>query len=347
MDKPRRRHSDQDYNANSPLTALLVDEDARYLSYVEALARRSGFDVDTAGDGETALEKVASRMFDLVMIDHEMPFSSGLDLITAIRSSDSLRDAYAVMLTTHDDVDMKITALTSGYDDFLAKGCADVEIVARLAAARRVVSRQRKLDSTVRELYGLAMRDELTGLANRRYFTAEAEWMLRHSSQVSIVLFDLNEFKCINDTLGHLVGDAVLRDLGAQIRRSTRSEDLFARWGGDEFAMVVPDTPLEDVEGLARRLTKGIEALRWRVGAQEVTISASVGIGTSKLLDSPTVEQILEAADRDLYKNKWIRKHPDTNPELYEYPAADGRTITHPAAESPLPVKRKANTPTK
>lgn len=344
MTYPRRRRSDQDRDEtpHAPLKALLVDDDVDYLTFIALLAHRAGFNTETAADGEKALEKLAAADFDLLMVDCEMPRLSGMDLIGMVRTAEKNRNAYAVMLTARDDAETKIKALTAGYDNFLTKGCTDLEIIACLAAAQRVIYRQLKLDDDLRELYRLATGDELTGLANRRFLTEEAARILKGTSVVTVVIFDLDDFKKINDTHGHLVGDSVLRDIGAQFLKSTRSEDLVARYGGDEFVMVMTDLSLQDSEVMAQRLAGEIAALRWRAGGQEIRISASMGIAASTLLVSPTIEQLLEAADRDLYKNKWIRKNPDRNPELYEYPPAEGRTISHPASDATIPVKKQA-----
>ena len=93
-----------------------------------------------------------------------------------------------------------------------------------------------------------------------------------------------------------------------------------ARFGGDEFVIAVPHVEIAIVDCIARRLTEAIAALRW--GSElPVHVEASIGIASSRLLDMPTLAQLLAVADRDMYKNKWIREHPDERPELYEYPS--------------------------
>src|SRR5207302_7734231 len=115
-------------------------------------------------------------------------------------SSEHCAESYALMLTACEDVETKINALRLGFDDFLVKSMSELELVATLVAARRVITRQHRLDSAVRELYGLATRDELTGLFNRRFFFSEAERRLAEDAAVGVVLFDLDGFKQINDT---------------------------------------------------------------------------------------------------------------------------------------------------
>jgi diguanylate cyclase (GGDEF)-like protein len=225
------------------------------------------------------------------------------------------------MLTGHEDMDTKLAALDAGFDDFVAKSAAEVEIVAKLAAARRVATRQRTMDVAIRELYGLATRDELTGLFNRRFFMAEAARLLAQDTPVSVILFDLDDFKQVNDTHGHLAGDRVLRDIGALFHRCTRPEDIVARFGGDELVMAIPQLALHEIERVAERLSRDVHALRWVVDGAAFTLGISTGIASSHLLPSPTLLQILNIADGDMYKNKWLRKHSER--QAGDGPASD------------------------
>jgi diguanylate cyclase (GGDEF)-like protein len=318
---PHRRRTDS-LHGEEPvrLTALIADDDPNFCAYIGAVARRLGFSVSCVYDGEAALEAIANTRFDLLLIDYAMPRRNGHEVITAIRADDRMGDAYAVMVTGRDDIESKLAALGAGFDDFLGKSATEAEVVAKLASARRMLSRQHALDLAVRRLYGLATRDELTGVFNRRFFAEEVQRMLDEGVAVSVVLFDLDDFKQVNDTYGHLAGDQVLRDVGAMFLRRTRSEDLIARYGGDEFVMAVTGLPVETVEALATRLADDLHAMRWGVGADSVTIGVTLGIATSTLLASKQLSRLLNAADRDLYKNKWIRRHPEQAYD-YDYPA--------------------------
>src|SRR5205085_6337503 len=113
---------------------------------------------------------------------------------------------------------------------------------------------------------------------------------------------------------GHLAGDRVLRDVGALFLRSTRHEDLIARYGGDEFVMLVASAVPAEIEGLASRLARQIAQLQWTIGSDTFHTNAAIGYATSALLTETSLDQLLEACDRDLYKNKWMRTHPDLDP---------------------------------
>ncbi len=287
------------------------------------LASQFGFSVTGCGDGAEALEILhEGSFFDLLIVDSETPRLSGLELIGAVRDHDIHSDVYAVMLTAREDVGTKIEALRLGFDDFMTKAATDLEIGAKLSAARRLILRQKRLDETVRELYGLATRDELTGLFNRRFFFSEAERLLAESQIVNLIFFDLDEFKWVNDTFGHLAGDRILRDIGALFIRRTRSEDLISRYGGDEFIMLVPNLPPHEVEALGLRIAAEISAVQWTFGTDAFSVGVTTGVACSSLLENATLPQLLSAGDRDLYKNKWLKKNPAEDPALYEYDSA-------------------------
>ena len=317
---PFRRRSDAIPAEPAPLRALVVDDDDNYRAYIVNVLGRFGFAAIPAGDGAEAMAIMRDNHFDILIVDFEMPRISGLELIAAVRAQERHADVYAVMLTGREDVETKINALGLGFDDFILKSASELEIAAKLSAARRLVTRQRRLDSAVRELYGLATRDELTGLFNRRYFFAEAERMLIEGMVINLVLFDLDDFKVINDTYGHIAGDRILRDIGSLFLRRTRHEDLIARYGGDEFVMLVPHLMPPEVEALTGRLCADLSRAQWTFGMETVSIGVTCGFACSSLLEVPTVAPLLSTRDRDLYKNKWIRKHPAVDPSLYEYP---------------------------
>ncbi len=321
---PRRRRTDE------PLQALVVDDDGTYRDYLAGLTRRIGFAAEEASDGDAALASFARAPADLILVDHELPRMSGLDLISRLRSDDTARNVYAVMLTGKDDGEARLSALAAGFDDLLPKSSPEVELVAKIDAARRIVQRQRVLAEKMHEMYGLAMHDDLTGTFNRRFLIDEIERLMKARAGVGIALFDLDDFKIVNDTFGHLAGDRVLRDLGALFHGTTRPEDLVARYGGDEFVLIAEGVGPSELARLAERLASEIRSLRWSAGETTFGIGVTTGLALSRDLTAPT--DLLEAADRDLYRNKRDRKH-DGSSSPHTPRAGSIELVTDPPGE--------------
>lgn len=297
---------------------LIVEDDENFSFWLASIARKLGLIVTTVADGEEALAALRAGRFDLLIADFEMPRKDGLELIAEVRAEEETRDLYAVMLTAHDELSVKVTALTLGYDDFLAKGCTEVEVTAKVAAARRILTRHRALDADAREWRDIANHDELTRVATRRYFFEQAERHLAAGENIGLVLFDIDDFKVINDQFGHLMGDRVLKDIGALFLRSTRNDDIIARYGGDEFVLLVHNLTIEETAAVAERLGTEISELQWIAGKSILKVGVTIGIACSALLAQATVEQLLAAADHEMYSKKWLKKHPAADDQSSE-----------------------------
>lgn len=330
---PGRRHLDGVQPDAPAVRVLVVDDDESFRGWITTLLRRAGLTVEVAADGLEALAHLGESSFDLMIADLEMPKMDGLTLIRHIRNAPQLAHQYAVMLTSHEDLDSKLAALTVGYDDFLAKSCGEAEVVAKVLAAKRMLARNRMLSAAASEWQTIASRDELTGVASRRALVDAAVQALGSGRPVGIAILDLDDFKPVNDTFGHLTGDRILRDIGALFLHRTRSNELIARYGGDEFVLLICDLPMDDVAGAAQRLVAEIEALSWSSGDATFTIRVTSGVAHSTLIEDVSFEKLLEAADRDLYAHKWIKKNPGTSPDLYEYRRqSPGRLVSLPPA---------------
>ena len=344
----QRRKTDSEEPPVAPgVRVLIVEDDDGYRTWLRSLVRRLGCTVAVAVDGTDALTKLTAATYDLLLSDLEMPKLNGLDLITHVRSHPTASMIYAVMITSRDDAQSKLAALTRGFDDFLPKSCGEVEVGAKVAAAGRLLARQRVREAELVHWRLLASRDELTNVATRRTFVEQAGQQLADGRPASVLLFDLDDFKRINDTWGHLTGDRILRDIGALFLAHTRREDVVARFGGDEFIFLAPEVDVEEAASIAERLITAIGQLSWLAGTDTLRITASVGLAHSVLLTDPTVDVLIEAADRDLYARKFLRKHPAAPPEeLYEYPEEESRgkvvrLPSHEGGEAQQPIAAK------
>jgi two-component system chemotaxis response regulator CheY len=299
---PARRRGDGE--AGSGVRILAVDDDRAYLRYLRHVLSRAGFSVELADDGTSAIERVRrDPRIDILLIDLAMPGIDGIETVRRIQNEASALVLYKILLTASSGTSTKLRALENGLDDFITKTAAEVEIVAKIRSAARRVEMERRLHAANRELELLALTDELTGIANRRVLFRTGEEILKQGRVLSLVLFDLDRFKAINDTYGHLAGDRILADVAASFKSNTRYGDIIGRYGGDEFYLVLPDTNIDEARQIADRLAWNIRQLRWTLNDAVVTTNAQFGVARAPGSGS-TIAELLAVCDQALYRGK-------------------------------------------
>lgn len=297
---PNRRRSDLEAEEQTP-RALAVDDDESYLRLISAILKESGFQTAVCSSGLEALEKLKEQQFDLVLIDLLMP---GLDGFETLEGSSLQRENfYAVLLTANDSLEVRLEAFNRGFNDFISKKSNYLEIMAKLKSARRTVLMQRRLRDEVSELKQLAMTDQLTGLSNRFYLLSKARELSSSEREMHLALFDLDDFKSINDRFGHLTGDRILADVGMTFRRATRQGDIIARFGGDEFVMIISGIDAELADAIAERIVSQIAMLSWHVAGVELRVTCSYGVASSTAR-AKSLPELIADADRNLLRRK-------------------------------------------
>jgi two-component system chemotaxis response regulator CheY len=284
---------------------LAVDDDAAYLRYLSHVLGNAGFNVEVAYDGIAAVERICKGGgVDLLLIDLAMPGIDGIETVRRIKEQPHCSALYTILLTASNGTDTKLRALESGLDDYLSKTSPAPEIVAKIRSAARRLEMERRLHLQNEQLQTLALTDELTGIANRRAIFRAGEDVLNAGRILSIALFDLDQFKSINDTYGHLAGDRILADVAASLKHNTRYGDVIGRYGGDEFILLLPDTDLEEARQIADRLQSKIRQLSWTILDTPVAVSAQAGIAQSPTAGTTTLHDLLAQCDRGLYGKK-------------------------------------------
>jgi two-component system cell cycle response regulator len=287
-----------------PLVLVAESSDTTRAELLRQLGER-GHRVAAASDGAEALALVEREMPDVVLLDHELAAPDGMAVLDRLRADDQLAAVPVIMLTRSSDPELLVEALRRGAHDYLREPFDPAELDARVMAALRVKRLHDALLDANRRLARQALTDDLTGLANRRHGAHQLEREIalgvRHGRLLSLVRVDVDHFKAINDTHGHQAGDQVLAEVARRLAGAVRGGDELARWGGDEFVAILPDTDKAGALSAAERLRVAVAAAPIEVAATSRAVTISVGWAH---WSGDTPDDLLARADRALYKAK-------------------------------------------
>lgn len=297
--------------ADSPIwRVLLVDDEPTQRLITARMLRRAGFEVDTAGNGQEALQKIESGHFQLLITDWEMPEMDGIALCRAVRTAGLQGYVYTILLTSRDAIEHLVAGLGAGADDYLTKPVNEPELLARLSTGKRIVTLERSLRTANEENRRLSVTDPLTGTFNRRHLMEqlpkEIERAARYGRQLSVVMCDVDHFKRINDTHGHQAGDEVLRLFVKVVQRTIRSSDWIARYGGEEFMIVIPETSMSCALVVAEHMRAEIASHALMAGDVQISVTASFGVAgwEGPVPLSGSLDALIANCDEGVYASK-------------------------------------------
>jgi diguanylate cyclase (GGDEF)-like protein len=306
---------------------LVVDDEDTIRGVLSRVLGQEGYHVTIAESGEEALEIFEKDPHPLVLTDIRMEGMSGMELLTEIRGRNP--ETQVMIMTSYASLETAIQALRSGAYDYMVKPFEDLDLViATVNRATEKIRLSREIHSlieTLKEkneelelkneiLAEQASFDGLTQLHNHRHFqealAMEVSRSLRHGRVFSLIFLDIDFFKTYNDTYGHLKGDNVLRTIGEILKNLLRKADLAARYGGDEFIMLLPETSKSAAGGVAVAVQKAIESHPFYgkedLPGGKVTVSAGVSCFPEDGTDPAT---LIQCADKVLYEAKSRRKN--------------------------------------
>jgi diguanylate cyclase (GGDEF)-like protein len=289
---------------------LLVDDEPTQRLIMARLLKRAGYEVETASNGREALQKIEAGDFQLMITDWEMPEMDGIALCSALRSSQTKGYIYTILLTARDAIEHVVTGLQAGADDYLTKPVIEPELIARLSTGKRIVTLERSLRQANEENRRLSITDPLTGAYNRRYLMEqlprEIERAARYGRQLSVIMCDVDHFKKINDTHGHLAGDEVLKWFVRQLQAGVRACDWLARYGGEEFIIVLPETIVANAATAAEHLRKQIAQATFDLDGAQFAVTASFGVSgwRDRVPHGATLDALIAKCDAGVYASK-------------------------------------------
>jgi diguanylate cyclase (GGDEF)-like protein len=244
----------------------------------------------------------------LAILDAGLTGIGAAEICRQLRADDGPHYWYLVVLASGEEIQDATAALDSGADDYISCPLSSPEFRARIQAGLRVVEFQERLAKVREQLYEQATRDSLTGLWNRiaaiQILECEIARATRSGSAIAVVMADLDHFKRINDTRGHLAGDAVLREAARRMSGVLRKYDPIGRYGGEEFLILVPACHLRDVLSVAQRLQESLSRLPFSIGGEDIQVSASFGVCWRDCREPADCNQLLREADTALYAAK-------------------------------------------
>ena len=293
---------------------LLVEDSKTQAKSVIEFLKKEGYDVIWVEDGKSAISTAKTQPLDLILLDVVLPDLNGKEVCRWLKLNQGTKGIPVIMLTAQGSTPDKVTGLESGADDYVSKPFEEIELNARIYACLRTKALQdelslknRQLEELLERVEVLAVTDPLTELFNRRRFETvlnkEFKRTERYKAPLSALMIDIDHFKKINDNHGHHVGDMVLHDLAAILKSAVREIDIIARWGGEEFVVLLPQTDKAAAVKSATRVMGMISSHNFpSIPDKQVTVS--IGVASAPSPDIESSEILINACDLAMYEAK-------------------------------------------
>lgn len=280
---------------------LVVDDNLHNIRLLTDILEDENFTVYTADNGAAVLAMVHKLKPDVILLDIMMPGLDGFEVCKLLKNDFDIKDIPVIMVTAKTEgIDIK-KSLGMGAFDYIKKPIDEIEVIARVQSAIRFKQTQDKLKE-------MAMKDGLTGLYNHalliELFEKEIDKQQRNNGSISFAMIDIDNFKKINDTYGHISGDTVLKELSNILMSSVRGGDIVGRYGGEEFSIVFPGIDVQNAFQLCERIRKEVEDFNFEIGIETVKITISIGINFNELKGIINKREIIQNADEALYRAK-------------------------------------------
>ncbi|MBX7150514.1 diguanylate cyclase [bacterium] len=287
---------------------LVVDDDEDGLYILKLLLTKMKYEVHTAKDGEEALQKAEALVPDIMLLDVMMPKLNGFEVCKRVKATPEGMFIPIILLTAKSELMSKIEGLDCGADEYLTKPYDMSELTARIRSMLRIKQLNDSLRQANKQLEELSVTDELTKLYNRRYINRKLEDEYRRAARykrpLSVLMFDADHFKSVNDTYGHAFGDIVLKEIAKIILDTARLVDICGRFGGEEFILILPDTDIDRSFIVGDRIRKNVETHEFKDAVN--SINRTISVGVAAIPDDRITDefQLVEWADKALYEAK-------------------------------------------
>jgi two-component system cell cycle response regulator len=296
-----------DMISTSSGSILVIDTDQRHAERLKNYLTPE-HRVDILTQPADAVFQVTGAQYELAIITMALAEFDPLRVCSQIRTLEHTRALPIILVSDEVDKPRVVRALDLGVNDFITRPVERNELAARVRTQIRRHRYAMELRQSVNNTMAMAVTDDMTGLYNRRYFDRHLGVMLSKAQSqerdMALMILDIDHFKSVNDNYGHDIGDAVLKEFAARLKRNIRGVDLACRFGGEEFVVLMPDTDYRQAETIAERVRQSISERNFDIGAQRqlsVTVSAGVTLNEAR---SDTPETLIKRADVALYRAK-------------------------------------------
>lgn len=288
---------------------LIAEDDPVSQKLLTHTLEHWGYKITSVTDGDQAWEVLSQpNPPRIVILDWVMPGLDGVSICRKIRNLPTEYYTYLLLLTANAQQEDVIHGLEAGADDYVVKPFNPVELKARLRNGERILLMQEELIDTREALRVQATRDSLTKVWNRAAILEALDRELARGKRegicIGVIMLDIDQFKQVNDTHGHQVGDIVLEEFGRRMADSVRVYDAVGRYGGDEFLIILPGCGPIDAQLLADRLHNDIASSPFKIPNGQLPISTSVGVTSSRPDKDIDSDHIISVADRAMYDVK-------------------------------------------
>ncbi len=282
-------------------TILIIDDSQQIHHLVKARLKGLSVEISSADNGETGLEMAREAMPDLILLDVNMPGVSGFDVCRELKNSSQTHDIPVIFLTGEDETVNKVKGFDLGAVDYVTKPFDPAELRARVRAALKTKDLMDMLTTQ-------AQIDGLTGLHNRGYFDQRFDQELsegrRYNRSLGLLLVDVDHFKSVNDTFGHPKGDEVLSKVASVLSTSGRASDVTCRYGGEEFAVILPEASADLTYQSGLRMLEQIRQCQDFVAILGRPVTVSIGTACAMPDQQITAAAMIQHADQALYSAK-------------------------------------------
>jgi diguanylate cyclase (GGDEF)-like protein len=291
---------------DNQIKILVVDDEDNFRSTLKDFLAAHNHLIFEAGNGVQALEVLETEDVDLVISDMRLPKMDGITFTHKVK--ERRRDIPVIVMTAYASIESAVEAMKAGASDFITKPFKFAHIL--FIIERAMETKQLREMAIKSEYYKqLSNLDGMTSLYNYRFFKEmlrhEVDRHMRYNRSLSLLMIDIDDFKKINDTYGHLVGDQVLKQIAELLKKSIRSHDLVSRYGGEEFAVILPETMEVEALKVGERIVLTIRDYEFNLieGKTPERLSVTVGLASFPK-DAEGAEQLVENSDQALYKGK-------------------------------------------